>query len=207
MLDSFILGLSSGSACLLTCGMVMFPYLMAGSAGTRKIIADVSFFLLARLIVYSVLVTLAWYFGKVLFTSTIFSNYISGTLYILFSVMLIWYSISRTRKPDCPAKIINTVQNKRLIPVILGIVNSLGFCPALLLMLTKSATQENILQGYLALLCFFAGSALYFIPVPLAGIIKRKKLFETIGILATGLAGVIFIIKGITNIIGGIING
>jgi hypothetical protein len=30
---------------------------------------------------------------------------------------------------------------------------------------------------------------------------------KNIGILATGLAGIIFLIKGLTNIIGGIING
>jgi cytochrome c biogenesis protein CcdA len=207
MLDTFILGLSSGSTCLLTCGMVIFPYLMAGSAGSKKIIADLSFFLLTRMVVYFILATLAWYFGKAIFTSAIFRNYISGILYILFAIMLVWYSISRTRKPDCPAKIVTTVNNKKLVPVLLGVVNSLGFCPALLLILTKSATQGSLVQSYLAFLAFFAGSSLYFLPLPLAGRIKRKKVFETVGILATGLAGIVFIIKGITNLIGGIING
>jgi hypothetical protein len=42
MADSFILGLSSGTACLVTCGMIMFPYLMAGSSGARKIVFDLS---------------------------------------------------------------------------------------------------------------------------------------------------------------------
>ena len=36
---------------------------------------------------------------------------------------------------------------------------------------------------------------------------EYKKVLETIGILATGLAGIIFIIKGITSLIGGLING
>jgi cytochrome c-type biogenesis protein len=207
MPDTFILGLSSGSTCLLTCGMVIFPYLMAGSAGTRKIITDLSFFLMTRLIVYFLLATLAWYFGKAIFTSAIFRNYISGILYIVFAIMLVWYSISRSRKPDCPAKIVTTVNNNKLVPVLLGLVNSLGFCPALLLILTKSATQGTIAESYLAFLGFFVGSSLYFLPLPLVGRIKRKEVFETIGILATGLAGIIFIIKGITNLIGGIING
>jgi hypothetical protein len=207
MLASFILGLSSGSTCLLTCGMVIFPYLMAGTAGTRKIITDLSFFLLARFFVYFTLATLTFYFGRVIFTSPVFRNYISGILFILFSGMLIWYSVNRIRKPDCPAKIIETVTNRKLIPVILGVVNSLGFCPALMLIITKSATQETIVQSYLAFLGFFTGSALYFIPVPLAGKIRKKKVFETIGIMATGLAGIIFMIKGLTSLIGGIIYG
>jgi len=142
-----------------------------------------------------------------IFTSAIFRNYISGILYILFAVMLIWYSVGRNRKPDCPAKIVTMVNNKKLVPVFLGVVNSLGFCPALLLILTKSATQGTITQSYLAFLGFFAGSSLYFLPLPLAGRFRKKKVFETIGTLATGLAGIIFIIKGITNLIGGIING
>jgi hypothetical protein len=207
MLDSFILGVSSGSTCLLTCGIVIFPYLMSGTAGTRKIITDLSFFLLARFFVYFILATLAWYFGRVIFTAPVFRNYISGILYMLFSGMLVWYAVSRSRKPDCPARIVETVNNRKLIPVLLGVVNSLGFCPALMLILTKSATQGTIVQSYLAFLGFFAGSALYFIPVPLAGKIKKKRVFETVGILATGLAGIIFMIKGLTSLIGGIING
>ena len=82
--------------------------------------------------------------------------------------MLIWYAITRHRKPDCPAKIVETVNNRKLVPVLLGIVNSLGFCPALMLILTKSTTGGTIVQSYLAFLGFFAGTALYFIPVALA---------------------------------------
>lgn len=207
MLDTFILGLSSGSACLLTCGMVIFPYLMAGSAGTRKIVADVSIFLATRFVVYSILATIAWYFGRSLFTSPVFRNYISGVLYILFAVMLVWYSLDKNTRPDCPARMTQTITNKKLVPLFLGVVNSLGFCPALLLILTKSATQDTMVHSYLAFLGFFAGSSLYFLPLPLVGRLKRRKVFETIGVLATGLAGIIFIIKGLTNIIGGLING
>jgi len=207
MPESFILGLSSGSSCLLTCGMVIFPYLMARSAGTRRIITDLSLFLLTRFLVYFLLATLSFYFGKAIFTSPVFRNYISGILYIIFSGMLIWYAIRRSRKPGCPARIVETVNNRKLVPVLLGIVNSLGFCPALLLILTKSSAEGTIVQSYLAFLGFFAGTALYFIPLPLAGKIRKKKVFETIGVMATGLAGIIFMIKGITSLTGGFIYG
>ena len=207
MVDSFILGLSVGSTCLLTCGMVIFPYFMSGAAGTRRIIADLSVFLLTRLAVYFVLATVAWHFGRMFFTSRCFTIYLSGTLYILFSGMLIWYSISKSRKPDCPAKFVATVNNRKLVPIVLGIVNSLGFCPALMLVLTKSATQGTIIQSWLSFLGFFVGSSLFFVPLPLAGMLRKKKVFETIGIMATGIAGLIFMIKGITSIIGGIIYG
>ena len=207
MTDSLILGLSSGSACLATCGMVMFPYLMAGSAGVKRIAIDLSLFLLTRFVIYFILATLAWYFGQAIFSNSVVRNIVPGILYIVFAIMLVWYSISKNRNPNCPAKIVKTVNNHRLVPILLGIVNSLGFCPALFIILTKGATQGTLVQSYIAFLAFFIGSSLWFLPLPLAGKIRNKEVLTNIGILATGLAGIIFMIKGLTNLIGGIING
>ena len=207
MADSFILGLSIGTACLATCGMIMFPYLMAGSAGVKKIALDLLVFLITRLIVYFILATVAWYFGQAIFSSAVVHNYLPGVLYVFFAGMLIWYSIGKNRKKECPASIVTTIDNHRLVPVLLGIVSSLGFCPALLIIITKSATQGTLFQSYMAFLAFFIGSSLWFLPLPFAGTIRRKKVIETIGIFATGIAGTIFIIKGIAILIGGIING
>jgi sulfite exporter TauE/SafE len=206
MAESFILGLSSGSACLATCGMAMFPYLMAGSASTRRIVADISVFLLTRLIIYIILATLAWYFGQAVFSSTGVRNYLPGILYIVFAGMLIWYSIGRNPRKECPARIVTVVDNTRFIPVLLGIVNSLGLCPALLIMLTSGATQESLAKSYITFIAFFAGTSIWFVPLPLLGKLKKKQIIATIGVLATGLAGAIFLIKGLTILIGGIIN-
>ena len=207
MAESFILGLSSGSACLVTCGMVMFPYLMAGSAGVKKIVSDVGVFLLTRLLVYFAIATLIWYFGQKFLSSQVIRTWVSGILYIVFAVMLIWYSLRRNQSKECPAGILASVENARIIPVVLGVVNSLGLCPALLIMLTKSSTEDTLVKSWLAFLAFFAGSSLWFFPLPLAGRIRKKEIIRTVGILATGLAGIIFIIKGLTILIGGIING
>jgi hypothetical protein len=205
--DSFILGLSSGTACLVTCGMIMFPYLMAGSSGAKKIFFDLTVFLLTRLLVYFILATLAWFFGQAVFGLVVIRNFLPGILYIVFAVMLIWYSIEKNRKKECPAALLSAIENRKVVPVLLGIVNSIGFCPALLIIITKGATQGTLIQSYLAFLAFFVGSSLWFLPLPFAGKIKRKQVIETIGIFATGIAGIIFIIKGITIILGGILNG
>jgi Cytochrome C biogenesis protein transmembrane region len=205
MTESFILGLSSGSACLVTCGMVMFPYLMSGSAGVRSITRDLALFLITRFAVYFILATLAWYFGQAFFTGRVVRNIVPGLLYMVFAVMLVWYSIGKDREKRCPAKEIGIVSNRKFVPVFLGIVNSVGFCPALFLILTKGASQGTIIQSYMAFLAFFAGSSLWFLPVPVAGKIRKRQVLETIGTLATGLAGIIFMIKGLTSLIGGFI--
>jgi hypothetical protein len=207
MTDSLILGLSSGSACLATCGMVMFPYLMSGSAGVKRIALDLTLFLMTRFLVYFMLATLSWYFGQALFSNTIVRNIVPGILYMVFAVLLVWYSINKNSNPECPAKILKSVNNHRLVPILLGIMNSLGFCPALFIILTKGATEGTLIHSYFAFLAFFIGSSLWFLPLPLAGKIRKKEVLRNIGILATGLAGIIFMIKGLTNLIGGILNG
>jgi len=207
MFDSLILGLSSGSACVATCGMVMFPYLMSGTAGAKRITIDLSIFMATRFVAYLILATFSWYFGQALFRNPVVRSIVPGILYIVLSILLVYYSISKSRKPDCPAKMVTTISNKKLIPILLGLANSLGFCPALFIVLTKGATQNSLMQSYLAFTAFFIGSSVWFLPLPFAGKIKKVEVLKTIGILATGLAGIIFMIKGLTNLIGGIING
>jgi cytochrome c biogenesis protein CcdA len=207
MTDSLILGLSSGSACLATCGMVMFPFLMADSSGSKKIVIDLTYFLLTRFIVYGILATLAWYFGQAISSNMAVRNIVPGILYIVFSVLLVWYSIRKTGTRGCHAGIMKKVNDRRLVPILLGLVNSLGFCPALFIILTKSATGGSLVNSYLAFFAFFIGSSVWFLPLPFAGRIRKKEILVKIGILATGLAGVIFMVKGLTNLIGGIING
>ena len=187
MTDSLILGLSSGSACLATCGMVMFPYLMAGSAGVKRIVIDLSLFLFARFVVYFILATLSWYFGQALFSNPVVRNIVPGILYIVFAVMLVWYSISKNRNPVCPAKIVKTVNNHRLVPIFLGIVNSLGFCPALFIIFTKGLHKEPLPQSYLAFLAFFIGSSIWFLPLPLAGKIRKRRYLKLLEFLPRDL--------------------
>ncbi|HVN57435.1 MAG TPA: sulfite exporter TauE/SafE family protein [Bacteroidales bacterium] len=205
--ESFLLGLSSGSACLVTCGMVLIPYIISGPAGLRRTVIDLSLFMLTRFLIYLALATAVWYFGKAIFSSVFLRTFLTGTLYTVFAIMLVWYSIGRGRRKDCPAAIVKKVDNLRLVPVMLGITNSLGFCPALLLILTKGASQQTLMQSYLAFVMFFLGSSLWFVPLPFAGKLKRKETLELIGTMATGVAGVIFFVKGLTLIIGGLING
>ena len=207
MTDSFILGLSTGSSCLLTCGLVMFPYFMSGSAGVRKMVGDISLFLLTRLILYFILATIAFLFGKALLNSNNLKNLVPGFLYIIFALMLVFYSVRRNREKRCIAGVSLKIKDQRLVPVMLGIVNTLGFCPALFLLLTEGASQQTITASWAGVLAFFAGSSLWFLPVPLAGKIRKREILETIGILATGLAGVIYLIKGLTKLAGGFIYG
>lgn len=206
--ESLILGLSTGSACVTTCGMVMFPYLMSNASNVKKITFDLSIFMITRFLTYFVLANISWYLGQALFSNPFVKNVVPAILYIILSAVLIYYSITAKKQKNlCPAKTIKTFKNKKSIPILLGIINSLGFCPAIFIILTKGATQSSLIQSYLTFVAFFIGSSVWFLPLPLAGKIKKVEILKTIGILATGLAGIIFMITGITNLLGEILYG
>ncbi|HEX2969999.1 MAG TPA: sulfite exporter TauE/SafE family protein [Bacteroidales bacterium] len=208
MTESFILGLSTGSACLITCGIVMFPYMMAGSAGIKMIIYDILVFLLGRLLIYFMFATITWYMGRMILTASPFISSVTGFLYIAFAILLLFYSLSKKKTKNCPVYTVSKLEKSRVVPLFAGILNSIGFCPALLILITKGVTDNSTLaHTYLSFIAFFAGSSLWFLPLPLAGKVRKRQVISTIGILATGLAGLIFIVKGITILIGGIIYG
>ena len=96
----------------------MFPYLMAGSSRSEKNCSLIFRLFIDKALVYFILATLAWYFGQAIFSNPVVRNIVPGILYIVFAVMLVWYSISKNQSKDCPAKIVNAVNNKKLVPVV-----------------------------------------------------------------------------------------
>ena len=77
---------------------------------SKRIAIDLSLFAVHQAYVYFILATLAWYFGQALFSNRIVRNIVPGILYIVFAVMLVWYSIGKNREKHCPAKIVTSRQ-------------------------------------------------------------------------------------------------
>jgi len=204
MLESFILGLSTGSACLATCGMVLVPYFISGEGSVKKTYADLGIFLGTRLIAYAFLAALSFYFGRLVFQNPLVQTWITGSLFVLFSVMLIAYSLRLMKQHTCALGTMERKKISRMIPFTLGILSSVGFCPALLLAITEGASRQNLVQSEISFLLFFAGTSVWFLPLPLTAGASNRKILRTIGILATGLAGIIYCIKGIILLIGGL---
>ncbi len=205
MTESFILGLTTGSACLATCGMTLVPYFVSGNTSSKRVSAGLSLFLLSRLLVYIILGAVAWYLGQALFGESTFRPYILGTFYIIFSVLLIVYAIDKGKKRGCPLSITSGIEKKFLIPVSLGIISSLSFCPAMLIAVTNSASQNNITASILVFVMFFTGTSVWFMPLPLLSMIKNRQIIKTIAMFATAIAGAIYLFRGVTTIIKSIL--
>ncbi|MCT4637791.1 MAG: sulfite exporter TauE/SafE family protein [Bacteroidales bacterium] len=201
MTESFILGLTTGSACLTTCGMTLVPYFVSGNTGTKRVSLGLGLFLLSRLIIYISIGILTWYLGQALFSNTTYQPLILGTFYIIFSAMLITYAIGKGKKQRCPLKETTGIEKRYLIPVSLGVISSLSFCPAMLIAVTSSVAQTSVTTSILVFVMFFIGTSVWFIPLPLLSMVKDKQVVKTVAMFATAIAGAIYLFRGVTTII------
>ena len=95
-LEGFMLGLSSGAACMAVCAPVLVPYLLGEGKGVIRNAFLTGQFLLGRLLGYLLFSVLAWIVGRAILQGGSRHDLIIGTAYLLFSLLLIFYGFFRT---------------------------------------------------------------------------------------------------------------
>jgi hypothetical protein len=201
-MEALLLGLSTGTSCLVFCGPVILPYLLGEGISVRRSLLDILIFLGARFIIYILLGILAALVGQTFFRTEIFRDIITGSAYIVLSVTLIVYAFLRI-KPLCLLKNIREIPANQpdrrtlAVPLIGGLVTGLSLCPALLLAFTGAAAEGSIWHSILFFMLFFAGTTVYFLPLILLGFIHGRNIIHIVGKFAAGIAGIFFFAKGL----------
>jgi len=205
-MEALLLGLSTGTSCLVFCGPVILPYMLGEGISIKRSLADILVFLGSRLIVYILLGLLAALIGQTFFRTEIYREIITGSAYIILSITLVLYAFLRI-KPLCLLKNIHDVpanqpdRRTMAVPLIGGLVTGLSLCPALLLAFTGATSEGSILKSILYFILFFAGTTVYFIPLMFLGLIHGRNVIHIIGKFAAGIAGIFFFIKGLIMLI------
>jgi len=57
------------------------------------------------------------------------------------------------------------------------------------------------MESVLFFIAFFAGTALYFLPMPFISVFRRQENFRIVGKFAAGIVGAIYLFKGIVLVI------
>jgi hypothetical protein len=207
--DGFILGLTSGAACIATCAPVLIPYLLGEGAGILRNVLLTGEFLLGRLLGYLMFAVLAWGVGRSLLAGGGRRDIVIGAAFVLFSGMLIWYGFFRREasgKTGCPLsrrqKILFRVWPS-VLPVAAGLATGLSFCPPFLLAFTGAAAEPTLARCLLYFFSFFLGTSVLFVLAPLVGAAKRFSVLQTIGRLAAGIMGIYYLYSGVILLIGG----
>lgn len=220
LVNGFLLGLASGGACLAYCAPVLIPYLMGEGRSIRGNALLVGGFLGGRLVGYLAFAVLAWAAHIAVGEDLPCRALATGIVTIVLAVLLIAYGFAEQREgcrvrtthhsSSCMPKkrwcVVRTLrhQNPWLAAVLLGLLTGVSLCPPFLLAFGSAAQLPRVWQSLLFFGAFFVGTSVYIVPLPLVGLAGRHDAIRTVGRLAAGVAGMLYLYSGLTNIIGAI---
>lgn len=199
-MSSFFLGLSSGTACLAFCAPAIMPYFLYKDEGTIKNYMYLLQFFIGRLIGYMIFGLFAWYIGKLVLLSTTYKPILMGIAYMLISTIFV-YEYFRGKK-HCQINQLSKLKLPRSFSALLiGLATGINLCPSFILLFTEAANTESLLSSLSVFFLFFCGTTLYFLPLPLIGLIKQRGDFKTISKILIVLVAVYYFYSGLTMIL------
>ena len=157
--NGFLLGLSTGVACVAFCGPVILPYLLTEGHTVKNSITDVLWFLGGRLIAYILTGFLAGLLGSAILKNSLFMKISGGWLYIILSISLIIYAFYRHRhaclgeKQERIAGFLG-IQWPHIMPVLGGFTSGINLCPPFLLAITQAGLSQNPISGTIFFISF-----------------------------------------------------
>lgn len=208
MIEAFLLGIFSGTICVSSCGGILFPYMLSKQFTVKQSWRITLIFLLSRYILYLIIGYILAFLGKSFIVNFNLQQIITGLAYLILAIILLKKVVKRDPCTCKKSKLAQLLEKNSFaiyfIPLIIGFTSGIGFCPTLLFAFTQKmehANNLNILQYYSL---FFVGTSIYFLPIPLLGLIKKNENIKKVGILATVLISIYLIYKSIILIIGGL---
>lgn len=202
--ESFLLGLSTGAACLFSCGSALIPYLLGERQNLRRSYCYLGKFLGGRLVAYLLIGLIVGMLGR---SFDINGNSIFfGIAYCLLAAMMIAYGFHRF-KQICLGVVRRKVETRMsgqlsaFIPFVSGFLASLNICPPLLLTISSAGATGDVMGSMATFALFFAGTTVYFLPLPAVALFRRNRVLQIIGKYSAIIAGVMFFCKGIAIII------
>jgi hypothetical protein len=115
---------------------------------------------------------------------------IFGAVYIVLAVLMIYTGLRKTEN-----KCLVNYLGKPIIPLALGFLTGINFCPPFLMAFTEASSIVNLGQCILFFFMFFLGTAVFFLPLPFVGGLERFLLLRNIGKLAAILIAVYYCIR------------
>lgn len=196
LLEGLLLGLSTGTLCLLTCAPIYLPYLISEERSLRKSFYKVMEISAGRFLAYLLFGALAGWLGSFLPQQqrTLFT----GISYILLSVFLVLNAV-RTHRKDKSCRIPGWMKFSNSA-FLLGIFTGVNFCPSFLIALTKAVDLGGAVGGTLLFMGFFIGTTIFLLPLALGGLLTAIGKLKQIARLVSLLIAVWFIWQGVVNI-------
>ena len=206
--EALALGLSSGPACMASCGPVVVPSLLAEQSGMRPSARYLSTFLGARFLGYLLFAAVAWELGVLLALPPAPRLLMMGIVHVLLGGVLLWYaySVGRAHAPSRPGSELVTigVAKKRGIsgPAALGFLTGLSLCPPFVIAGVRAAQLHSVAAAVVFFAVFFVGTSVWFVPLVGLGRLRRSEAVTTVARMAMVLIAVYYLLLGSAMLMG-----
>lgn len=208
---ALLLGLTSGGACLATCGPLVAAFLAAERITVKQSAALLTVFLSGRLLGYGGWAVVSWLLGQALL-----QNPTGLTIFAIAAVALggwlIYYGISRPHGPShesCLASSLKPLASPMISRQaffrsgVWGFLSGLQVCPPFLAAIMGAAQTGSLGGSLLFFLLFYLGTGVWFTPFPFIGTLARFPQFAQVARFVTLPLGAYFIYSGVFSIVGG----
>ena len=200
-LSAFILGLSSGIACISVCLPGVVPILMGRRSTVAQSAKFVAVFLSGRWLAYLIAAALTALFSAAIY-DVVSNRIVMIATQILLAIIMILFAAGKLS-----SKCINPLKHKRLrtfiksneylLPIALGFITSVTLCPPFVSLVIQSAEAGSFGRIIVSFTMFFLGTLPYFLPVPLIGLSRQKAVFKIIGHYAAAIMACVYLYNAI----------
>lgn len=197
LIEGTILGLSTGTICLVTCAPIYLPYLLTEDRKLSKSIFTVLEISVGRFFSYLAFGAVAGYTGAQI--SSIDRELFTSIAYILLSAYLVLSAV-RTRKKEKKCHIPRVTRFTKSA-FILGILTGISFCPPFLIALSKAVDLGGVFSGMFLFLGFFVGTSVFLLPLAFVGQLSKITKMKLIAQFASIFIAVWFTFSGVKGLV------
>ena len=197
LIEGIVLGLSTGTLCLMTCTPIYLPYLISEDRKISKGILTVVEISAGRFLSYLAFGAIAGYTGAQI--SSIDRELFTSIAYILLSAYLVLSAV-RTRKKEKKCHIPRITKFTKSA-FLLGVITGISFCPAFLIALSKAVDLGGAFSGMMLFLGFFFGTSVFLLPLAFVGQLSKITKMKLIAQFASVFIAVWFTFSGVKGLV------
>ncbi len=189
--EALVLGLATGPVCLATCGPVVVPWMMVQPRGVRLHTRQLLLFLAARLAGYMVFAAAVWMVGSSIPHAWTGRTWLMGGIQLLLAAGMVVYAVGWPHRKCAAAnpayaealarhgttselvRIGEASRPMRSGALALGFLTGINLCPPFLVAGVRAAQLEHLWAALIFFICFFVGTAVWFLPFLSMGLVQR----------------------------------
>ena len=210
-MEPLVLGLSSGLACVASCGPVVLPWLTFEREAFLSAARLLGLFLAGRLAGYLGFAVLAWALGLALPAASRTGAVVFAVAHLALAAALLAYVVPARK--GCAGACAGGEAARRsrplrgLAPAAFGLLTGLSPCPPFLAAGVRAAERHS-LPGALAFFAlFFVGTSAWFAPFALVASLRRFEALATVARLTTVLVAAYYGYLGAVALGGALLHG